>query len=40
MAVEAVENKGVALALELVVESNTLLSGLGFENAGLAVTLA
>jgi len=36
MAMEAVRNKKVTPALELVVEANILLSGLGFENAGLA----
>ncbi|WP_312044938.1 glycerol dehydrogenase [Erwinia sp.] len=35
-AYQAVEKKVVTPAVEAVVEANTLLSGLGFENAGLA----
>lgn len=35
-AYQAVANKVVTPAVEAVVEANTLLSGLGFENAGLA----
>lgn len=39
-AYKAVEKKTVTPAVEAVIEANTLLSGLGFENAGLAAAHA
>jgi len=39
-AVRAVERRAVTLAVERVVEANTLLSGLGFESGGLAAAHA
>jgi len=39
-AVRAVERQAVTLAVERVVEANTLLSGLGFESGGLAAAHA
>ncbi|MGR3742326.1 glycerol dehydrogenase [Companilactobacillus sp. DQM5] len=39
-AVESNKNKVVTPAIEAIVEANTLLSGLGFENAGLAAAHA
>ncbi len=40
LAYESVQAKSVTPALESIVEANTLLSGLGFENGGLGVTHA
>ena len=39
-AIKAVEQKAVTQAVEKIVEANTLLSGLGFESAGLAAAHA
>ncbi len=40
VAVQAVQRNAVTLAVEAVVEANTLLSGLGFESCGLAAAHA